>query len=243
MLHPGLIQTRPTLVDRLMKDPRRPSFCQWRETLDHTKVYPHHDNLFAALLHTPLDQVSVVILGQDPYHQPGQAHGFAFSVPPGTTHPPSLRSIYRELLDCFGRDPTTRKSLNPCLTGRANQGVLLLNTSLSVQHGKPGSHSTQRWRITQTILTLINESRTNTIFLLWGDHAIMAGSCIDTTKHHVLTTSHPSPLAAHRGFLGSKHFIRVNEIRLHQGYEPIDRLGPLTNHLPLFTFPTSSCHK
>jgi len=238
MLPPWLTRTRPSLTHRLINDPRRSQLCQWRDSLDHNIIYPSLPNLFAALIQTPLDHVKIVILWQDPYHQPWQAHWLAFSVPPNSKHPPSLRSIYQEVLACYWRDTTQRKSLSPCLSGRASQGVLLLNTSLSVMHGKPGSHSHHRRRVTQTILATINESCTGIVFLLWGDHASKAGKIIDTTSHHVLTTSHPSPLSAHRWFLGSKHFLIANDLLIQQGKSLIDRLWPLESDETLFSKPS-----
>lgn len=182
-------------------------------------IYPPGPLIFNALNTTPLDQVKVVILGQDPYHGPGQAHGLCFSVQPGVATPPSLQNIYKELK----RDLNIDMPKHGYLQSWAEQGVLLLNTSLTVEHGNAGSHAKQGWQpFTDRIIQVVSEQRDHLVFLLWGAHAQSKQRLVDPKKHIVLKSAHPSPLSAHRGFLGNGHFSRCNEFLEQRGLTPID---------------------
>ena len=182
-------------------------------------IYPPGPFIFNALNSTPLDHVRVVILGQDPYHGPGQAHGLCFSVPPEVPIPPSLVNIYKELK----RDLNTDPPHHGCLQYWANQGVLLLNTTLTVEQGKAGSHAQAGWQtFTDRIISLVSEQRPHVAFLLWGAHAQSKAGLIDPTRHLLLKSAHPSPLSAHRGFLGNGHFSRANQFLRQHGMLPID---------------------
>lgn len=183
-------------------------------------IYPPDDEIFAALSTTPFAQVNVVILGQDPYHGEGQAHGLSFSVQKNIKIPPSLRNIYKELT-------TDIKSFIAPEHGNlqtwAEQGVLLLNTVLTVEQGQAHSHKNLGWeQYTDAIINLINTELNGVVFLLWGSHAQKKGKNIDTIKHTVLAASHPSPLSAHRGFLGCQHFSKTNQLLIAQGKTPIN---------------------
>ena len=183
-------------------------------------VYPPQADVFNAFRYTEFKDVRVVILGQDPYHGPNQAHGLCFSVLPGINPPPSLKNMYKELArDIDGFQVPNHGLLTPW----TEQGVLLLNTVLTVQQGNAHSHSKIGWeQFTDKVIAQLNEHRSGIVFLLWGSHAQKKGSFIDTTKHFVLKTTHPSPLSAHRGFLGSDHFSKTNELLIQQGYTPIN---------------------
>lgn len=182
-------------------------------------VYPSMYDIFNALKWTPYSQTKVVILGQDPYHGVNQAHGLAFSVKKGVAIPPSLVNIYKELnrsLGCYIPN-------NGYLEKWARQGVLLLNASLTVVKDRANSHSAIGWEIfTDDVIRFLNDRNDPVIFLLWGSFAAKKAYFIDQKKHYVLTTSHPSPLSAHRGFLGCNHFKKANEILVQNGKEPID---------------------
>lgn len=183
-------------------------------------VYPPKEDVFNAFRLTELGDVKVVILGQDPYHGPNQAHGLAFSVRPGVAVPPSLLNMYKELEQDI---PGFTRPNHGFLESWAKQGVLLLNTVLTVEAGKAHSHARFGWEtFTDRVIAVINEQRENVVFLLWGSHAQKKGSIIDAQRHHVLKAPHPSPLSAHRGFFGCKHFSRANEILAQQGETPID---------------------
>lgn len=170
-------------------------------------IYPKGDNYFEALNRTPFDKVKVVILGQDPYHGPGQAHGLCFSVPKGVRPPPSLLNIFKEIQNDLGRSP----SVTGDLSSWADQGVLLLNSVLTVEDGKPASHQGKGWeQFTDKIIQLLNEKRTHLVFILWGSYAQKKAAFVDRNKHFVIESVHPSPLSAHRGFLGSKPFSKAN---------------------------------
>ena len=183
------------------------------------QIYPPSDEVFNAFTLTPFSKVKVVILGQDPYHGLGQAHGLAFSVKPGVKVPPSLRNIYKELNTDLGlRMPETGN-----LTEWAKRGVLLLNSVLTVEDSKPGSHAERGWEIfTDRVINELASKSNSLVFLLWGSHAQKKALCVDTEKHLILKAPHPSPLSAHRGFLGCKHFSKTNEYLLQSGLEPID---------------------
>lgn len=170
-------------------------------------VYPPEAERFTALQRTPFDNVKVVIVGQDPYHGPNQANGLSFSVRPEQPLPPSLRNIYKELKDEFGATPP-----NGDLSAWADQGVLLLNTVLSVRASEAASHQRQGWEeLTDLLLKSISNDLDHVVFILWGSHAQKKTVLIDTSKHLVIASAHPSPLSAHRGFLGSKPFAKANE--------------------------------
>ncbi len=182
-------------------------------------IYPSGDNIFSALNATPLDQVKVVILGQDPYHGPNQAHGLCFSVPHGVGIPPSLKNIYKELQSDLGCSIPQHGNLQAW----ANQGVLLLNSVLTVERGQAGSHQNRGWeRFTDHVVAEINSKSSNVVFLLWGAYAQKKGQVIDRQRHLVLHAPHPSPLSAHRGFFGCKHFSRANDYLVAHGRTPID---------------------
>ena len=183
------------------------------------EIYPPGAEFFAALQATPPKQVKVVILGQDPYHGPSQAHGLSFSVRVGQRIPPSLQNIFKELADDLG----CSKPASGDLTKWAEQGVLLLNSVLSVERAQPNSHQGRGWeRFTDAVVALINEQPQPTVFLLWGAQAQRKGAAIDQTRHCVLTAPHPSPLSAHRGFMGCRHFSAANRFLVEHQREPID---------------------
>ncbi|TFH87380.1 uracil-DNA glycosylase [Billgrantia azerbaijanica] len=188
-------------------------------------IYPHSSNWFRAFELTPLDRVKVVILGQDPYHGPGQAHGLCFSVRPGVAIPPSLVNIYKELEADVGFRPVN----HGCLEYWARQGVLLLNTSLTVERGNAGSHRGKGWEtFTDRAIATVNAHAEPAVFLLWGSHARQKRALVDTSRHLVLESPHPSPLSAHRGFFGNHHFSRANAFLVENGREPIDWQLPET---------------
>lgn len=181
-------------------------------------IHPDRENLFKALELTSFENTKVVIIGQDPYHGENQAHGLCFSVQTGVKLPPSLRNIYKELESDVGREFTQ----NGQLDNWAKQGVLMLNTVLSVRDGKPNSHKGKGWEIfTQRVIEEINKKQTPVVFLLWGAHAEKIGQAVTNPIHKKLVTVHPSPLSAHRGFFGCKHFSKTNEFLLQNSLEPI----------------------
>lgn len=175
-------------------------------------IYPQDLFVFKALEILPFDKVKVVILGQDPYHGKGQAHGLAFSVPEGVKKPPSLKNIFKELIDDVGpKEKDSVDSFSSDLSGWAEQGVLLLNTSLTVEEKKPGSHKNIGWaKLTDQIIEELSRQRETIVFLLWGNHAASKINLIDPKKHLILEAPHPSPLSAYRGFFGCRHFSKTN---------------------------------
>lgn len=182
-------------------------------------VYPPQQEIFNALKLTPYDEVKVVIIGQDPYHGPNQAHGLAFSVKPGIKPPPSLINVYKELESDLGVTPPTHGHLDKW----AKQGVLLLNTSLTVERGQPQSHSNIGWQtFTDEIIRSLNHHPKPIVFLLWGAHAQRKQTLITNPKHHILTAAHPSPFSAHKGFLGCRHFSKANQLLEADGRSPIN---------------------
>lgn len=183
-------------------------------------LYPASKNIFNAFAHTPFDKVKVVILGQDPYHGPNQAHGLSFSVQKGVQFPPSLQNIFKELMTEF---KDFKYPVDGDLTQWADQGVLLLNATLTVEAQKAGSHQKQGWEtFTDKVIETLSEKRSGIIFLLWGKYAQAKAHLIDKSKHHVLMSAHPSPFSAHSGFFGNDHFKKVNEILKREGKKGID---------------------
>jgi uracil-DNA glycosylase len=182
-------------------------------------IYPPGAQMFTALDSTPFNQVRIVILGQDPYHGPGQAHGLCFSVQPGVRIPPSLANIYREIQTDLDIVPPSHGYLQSW----AEQGVLLLNAVLTVERGQAGSHQGKGWEtFTDAIVRLLNDEREELVFMLWGSYAMKKGATISRDKHLVLKAPHPSPLSAHRGFLGCRHFSTANNYLQQHGQLPID---------------------
>lgn len=189
------------------------------ETDEGKQVFPKGPEYFAALNLTPLDQVKVVILGQDPYHGDGQAHGLCFSVQPDVRTPPSLKNIYKELESDLGIPRATHGNLESW----ARQGVLLLNSVLTVERGLAASHRGRGWeRFTDAVIARVNELPHPVVFLLWGAYAQKKAGFVDTSRHLVLKAAHPSPLSAHNGFLGCRHFSKANAFLENNGMEPID---------------------
>lgn len=182
------------------------------------QIFPPGREIFNAFWHCPLSRVKVVILGQDPYHGPGQAHGLSFSVRPGVPFPPSLLNIFKELKRDLGLDLPP----NGDLTRWANQGVFLLNATLTVRANQAGSHQQKGWEtFTDEVINVINQERKNIVFMLWGAYAQKKEEFIDGNRHLVLKAPHPSPLSAHRGFLGCSHFSKANEYLIQTQQEPI----------------------
>ncbi len=199
------------VLQRLMADVRT--------EYDRGTVFPRWEDIFRAFLLTPFEKVRVVILGQDPYHGEGEAHGLSFSVPAGTKFPPSLRNIFKELQRDLGLSPPLFGDLELW----ARQGVLLLNTCLTVRKDEAGSHARIGWeQFTDRVIARLSDQRHGIIFLLWGAHAQKKEALIDTDRHFILKAPHPSPLSAYRGFIGCGHFSRVNMILQEQGEDPID---------------------
>lgn len=183
------------------------------------RVYPNMYDLFSAFKVTPYEKTKVVILGQDPYHEPNQAHGMSFSVKPGVAIPPSLLNMYKELQDEYGCFVPNNGYLMPW----AQQGVLLLNSVLTVREGQANSHAGKGWEIfTDNVISALNRRTDPVIFLLWGNYARKKKDLIDTSRHFVLEAPHPSPLSANRGFMGCGHFKRANEILISLVKTPID---------------------
>ncbi|SFL04423.1 uracil-DNA glycosylase [Lysobacter sp. cf310] len=183
------------------------------------RIYPPGPQIFAAFDATPFDRVKVVVLGQDPYHGPGQAHGLCFSVQPGVAVPPSLENIYKEI----HRDLGLPRPDHGYLMAWARQGVLLLNAVLTVEDGRAGAHQGKGWEgFTDHVVDTLNREREGLVFLLWGSYAQAKGKVIDARCHRVLKAPHPSPLSAHRGFIGCGHFSAANDYLSRQGQAPID---------------------
>ncbi|MDQ6761346.1 MAG: uracil-DNA glycosylase [Bacteroidota bacterium] len=182
-------------------------------------IYPPGALFFNAFDKTPFSKVKVVLLGQDPYHNKGQAHGLSFSVPDGVALPPSLQNIFKELKADIGMNTPSSGNLEKW----AAQGVMLLNASLSVRQNEPGSHSKIGWlQFTDAVISKLSEKKEGIVFLLWGKFAQEKQSLIDETKHHVLKAAHPSPFSADKGFFGCKHFSKTNELLVLQNKQPID---------------------
>ena len=224
------IQLESSWLSYLQAEFEQPYMQQLKQFLQQEKqqgkvIYPPGDLIFNALNSTPVDQVKVVILGQDPYHGPNQAHGLCFSVLPGVRFPPSLVNIFKEI----ERDLGVAIPNHGCLQSWADQGVLLLNATLTVERSKAGSHQGKGWEtFTDRAIQVVNEHCHDVVFLLWGSYAQKKGQFIDRQRHHVLTSPHPSPLSAHRGFIGNGHFSATNSWLQSKGKTPIDwRLPPL----------------
>ncbi len=182
-------------------------------------VYPEGKNIFNAFACTPFDAVKVVIIGQDPYHGPGQAHGLSFSVQDGIQKPPSLQNIFKELHDDIGKPNPESGNLESW----AKQGVLLLNATLTVRANQAGSHQKHGWeQFTDKVIQTLSEQKSDLVFLLWGSFAQAKSALIDTSKHHILKAAHPSPLSSYKGFFGCRHFSKTNEILQGLGKTPIE---------------------
>ena len=208
----------PALKDEFRKPYYAKLFSFVKEEYATHVVYPPADDIFNAFHFTPLREVKVVILGQDPYHQPGQAHGLCFSVKKGVPLPPSLVNIYKEITDDLG----VAMPQHGDLTGWARQGVLLLNTVLTVRAGQPNSHKDKGWEIfTDRVISELDRKETPVVFLLWGANAEKKARVITNPIHKKLITVHPSPLSAYRGFFGCRHFSKANIILSESGQEPI----------------------
>lgn len=218
------VNLEPTWKDRIGEYLRRPDMTSLAAFLRAEKnrgkeIYPRGRDLFAAFAHTPFDDVRVVILGQDPYHGPGQAHGLCFSVPKGVPAPPSLENIFKEI----ERDLKIKRPAHGCLETWAKQGVLLLNSVLSVERGLAASHQKKGWEgFTDAAISALAKEREHLVFMLWGAYAQKKGQFIDRNRHCVLESVHPSPLSAHRGFLGCGHFSKANAYLVQHGTKPID---------------------
>lgn len=208
----------------LINEFHKPYFLSLMEFLHSEKqgidpIFPPENKIFASLNSTPFNKVRIVILGQDPYHGPNQAHGLCFSVQQGIDKPPSLINIFKEI----ERDLKIPINKHGCLESWAKQGVLLLNSVLTVQQGMAASHQGKGWeRFTDKVIEVINAKHEGVVFLLWGSYAQKKGAFIDRNKHLVLTSVHPSPLSAHRGFIGNGHFSKTNEYLIERGKTPID---------------------
>ena len=218
------IQLHPSWLAQLESEFDAPYMQQLRDFLLAQKrlnkvIYPKGENIFNAFNSTPFDDVKVVILGQDPYHGRDQAHGLSFSVPKGIRTPPSLINIFKELHSDMG----VVIPLHGCLQSWAEQGVLLLNAVLTVEHKTAGAHAGKGWEtFTDKVIALLNEQQEHIVFMLWGAYAHKKGKLIDSDKHLILKSVHPSPLSAHRGFLGCRHFSQANDYLLAEGIEPVD---------------------
>lgn len=229
--HP--VKLEPSWKDRIGEYLARPDMRALSDFLRAEKqagkvIYPPGPEIFAAFDHTPFDAVRVVILGQDPYHGPSQAHGLCFSVRPGIPAPPSLQNIFKEIQ----RDLGFRAPDHGCLTPWADRGVLLLNATLTVQQGMAGSHQGKGWEgFTDAAIDALNREREGLVFMLWGSYAQKKGQLIDGRRHCILRSVHPSPLSAHRGFIGCGHFSAANQYLESRGVAPIDWSLPKRSEL------------
>lgn len=217
------IKIEPSWKEKLEPEFEKPYFQDLiafvKEEYQNHTVYPPGKLIFNAFNHCPFEQVKVVIIGQDPYHNPGQANGLAFSVADGVRLPPSLKNIYKEISQEFDKSMPSSGNLERW----ADQGVLLLNATLTVRAKQPSSHQKKGWEVfTDAVIQLVSEEKKEVIFMLWGTFAQKKGSIIDETRHLALKSAHPSPFAANRGFFGNNHFIKANEYLKSKGKEPID---------------------
>lgn len=213
----------PSWKNVLIDEFNKPYFVALKEFLLEEKkkyvVYPAGANIFNAFACTPFNKVKVVIIGQDPYHGPGQAHGLSFSVPEGIQKPPSLVNIFKELQSDIGKPISESGNLESW----ARQGVLLLNATLTVRANQAGSHQKHGWeQFTDSVIRTLSDQKSGLVFLLWGRFAQDKAALIDASKHHILKAAHPSPLSAYNGFFGCKHFSKTNEILLSQGETAIE---------------------
>ena len=226
MFEAGQVRLDSSWLEVLAHEFSQPYMTELRQFLLEEKrkgkvIYPKGSEYFNALDSTPFDRVKVIILGQDPYHGPGQAHGLCFSVQKGVQLPPSLKNIFKEVVDEYPDREIKYPHGN--LTGWARQGVLLLNSVLTVERGRAASHQGRGWEtFTDQIVLNLSERKESLVFLMWGSYAQKKGSVIDTDKHLVLRSPHPSPLSAHRGFFGNDHFRKCNEYLKSTGQKPID---------------------
>jgi len=194
------------------------AFLDERQALG-KRIYPQRHDWFTAFQHTPFESVKVVILGQDPYHGPGQAHGLCFSVLEGQKIPPSLRNIYKELVSDVG----VQAPEHGCLSAWAHEGVLLLNTTMTVEEKKPGSHQGRGWeQFTDVVIRALSQQREGLVFMLWGNFAQSKAALIDADSHLLLKTTHPSPFSAHRGFIGCRHFSAANAYLNANDHRPVN---------------------
>lgn len=227
-MSPEQVKLEPSWKQHLLPQFQADYMQQLRQFLVQQKqagkvIYPKGEEYFNAFNLTPFDQVKVVIIGQDPYHGPGQAHGLCFSVQQGVAFPPSLQNIFKEIHADLGL-PIPR---NGCLTHWAEQGVLLLNAVLTVEQSKAAAHQGKGWeQFTDAAIKELNDQREGIVFLLWGSYAQKKGQIIDPKKHCVLKAPHPSPLSAHRGFFGCRHFSKANQYLESIGQTPIDWTVP-----------------
>ena len=218
------IKLEPSWLSRLAPEFDKDYMVQLRNFLREEKqsgkrVFPPGSEIFSAFEHTPLERVKVVILGQDPYHGEGQAHGLCFSVRRGVALPPSLRNIFKELHSELG----IPEPAHGCLDAWADRGVLLINSVLSVECARAASHQGRGWeQFTDQVIDVINRERTGVVFMLWGSYAQRKGAIIDPARHCILKAPHPSPLSAHRGFFGCGHFLAANDYLRAQGETPVD---------------------
>lgn len=217
------IKMEPSWKEKLEDEFEKPYFKDLvpfvKEEYQQHTVYPPGKLIFNAFYHCSFPEVKVVIIGQDPYHNPGQANGLAFSVADGVRKPPSLQNIYKEISDEFNTPMPDSGNLERW----ADQGVLLLNATLTVRANAPGSHQKKGWEdFTDAVIKVVSEEKEHLVFMLWGAYAQKKGSIIDETRHLVLKSAHPSPFAANRGFFGNNHFIKANDYLKAKGIEPID---------------------
>ena len=215
------VKIEPTWQKVLNKEFKAPYFKELisfvKKAYANKTIYPKGSDIFKAFDLCPLNQVKVVLLGQDPYHGPGQAHGLCFSVPKGIAHPPSLKNILKELNSDVGISKTSGD-----LTTWAKQGVLLLNATLTVDASKAGSHQKRGWEtFTDAVIKTISQEKENVVFILWGSYAQKKEQLIDGTKHHIIKSVHPSPLSSYRGFFGSKPFSKTNDFLTKNNLEGI----------------------
>ena len=213
-----------TWKDIIENEQQKPYYEKLKEEIDkryeNSRVFPEKQNIFKAFSLTPIDNLKVVILGQDPYHGFGQAQGMSFSTPKEIKNPPSMMNILKEINDDLGKKSVCEDG---DLTPWAKDGVLLLNTILTVEEGLPKSHHNLGWEIfTDNIIKYISDNKENIIFILWGSPAISKSKLINKSKHHILSSPHPSPLSSYRGFFGSKHFSKTNEILKNIGKKEIN---------------------
>jgi uracil-DNA glycosylase len=235
MVDQGAVKIDPSWLSVIGDEFDKPYMQALKEFLVQQKdsgkvIYPPGSQWFSAFNYTPFDRVRVVILGQDPYHGPHQAHGLCFSVLPGVKVPPSLANIYKEL----AADLDIQQPSHGCLTSWAQQGVLLLNATLTVEQANAGAHQGRGWeQFTDQAIRALNAQREGIVFLLWGSHAQKKGAFIDQSRHLVLKSVHPSPLSAYRGFFGCGHFSAANSYLQQQGQNPIDWQLPAEQDIQL----------